>query len=224
MGKNESGKTAFLQALFRLNPVEPAAYNEVLDFPSRLTRQRKETDGPIPVCTAEFELTDAEISTIEDELGVGCLPSATFQVWRGYRSKSLTFSDLKINEEMLVHHFASNLDLAVEAGADVRSAGSVRDLIDALAALSEPTAKATELLDWMQSWRDQRAALHLIDTYLEPWIPKFVFFDEYSTMPGKVSVPALIEGAGQWRNTTTVRGGLLRPLGARAGATRGLQR
>ena len=70
VGKNESGKTAFLQALFKLNPIEDdAVYDEVLDFPSRLTRQRKDTDSAIPVCTAEFELSDAELDAIEADLG-----------------------------------------------------------------------------------------------------------------------------------------------------------
>lgn len=54
VGKNESGKTAFMQALFKLSPIEPAVYDEVLDFPSRLTSRRKDTDGPIPVCTCSL--------------------------------------------------------------------------------------------------------------------------------------------------------------------------
>jgi len=193
VGKNESGKTAFLQALFRLNPIEQATYDEIVDYPSRLTRQRKDTEGAIPVCTAEFELAEDEISAIEAELGPGCLTSATFQVWKGYRSKGLMFVDLKLNEEAVAHHLAANIDLPAEAGADVRAASSVRDLIDALSALPEPTAKSTEMLTWMTGWRDQRLNLHLIDEYLSPGLPKFVYFDEYSTMPGKVSIPRLIE-------------------------------
>ncbi|MGW5063004.1 AAA family ATPase [Streptomyces sp. NPDC004096] len=40
VGKNESGKTTILQALYRLNPVEASAQlDEVIDFPARLTRE-----------------------------------------------------------------------------------------------------------------------------------------------------------------------------------------
>jgi predicted ATP-dependent endonuclease of OLD family len=43
VGKNESGKTADLQALYRLNLVDSSAvFEEVIDFPSRLTKQRKQ--------------------------------------------------------------------------------------------------------------------------------------------------------------------------------------
>ncbi|MFJ4206177.1 hypothetical protein ACIP2Y_42060 [Streptomyces sviceus] len=37
VGKNESGRTTLLQAPFRLNPVEPAGFDEVVDFPARKT-------------------------------------------------------------------------------------------------------------------------------------------------------------------------------------------
>ncbi len=195
VGKNESGKTAFLQALFKLNPIEAdAVYDEVLDFPSRLTRQRKDTESPIPVCTAEFELTDAELDTIEADLGVGALTSRTFQVWRGYRSAALTYSGLKLDEAIVVHHLTTGLDLPSEAGADVVAASSLHQLIEALTALPEPTTKASELLARVNAWRSQRADLRLIDAHLKPMMPKFVYFDDYSTMPGKVSIPSLIEG------------------------------
>jgi hypothetical protein len=193
VGKNESGKTAFLQALFKLNPVEPAAYDEILDFPSRLTRQRKETESAIPVCTAEFELSDTELGAIEGDLGEGALSSRTLQVWRGYRSTGLIYIDLKVDEGAVVRHLTAGLDLPTEAGSDVLGAGSIRDLIAALTALPEPTTKASELLTAVTSWRDQRVTLYLIDKHLGPMIPKFVYFDDYSTMPGKVSIPSLIE-------------------------------
>jgi len=193
VGKNESGKTAFLQALFKLNPVEAAEYDEILDFPSRLTRQRKDTDAAIPVCTAEFELSDTELGAIEVELGEGALTSRTFQVWRGYRSTGLTYIDVKVDEGAVLRHLTAGLDLPVEAGADVLGAASVRDLIAALTALPEPTTKASELLTAITSWRDQRVVLYLIDKHLSPMMPKFVYFDDYSTMPGKVSIPSLIE-------------------------------
>lgn len=193
VGKNESGKTAFLQALFKLNPIEPDSYDEVLDFPSRLTRRRKDTDGPIPACSAEFQLSDDELRSIEADLGEGALLNNTVQVWKGYRSNGLTFSDLKVDEAVVVRHLTAGLDLPAAAGADVLGANTVRELSEALSALSEPTTQASELLARITGWREQRASLYLIDTHFVPNLPKFVYFDDYSTMPGKVSIPSLIE-------------------------------
>ena len=67
----------------------------------------------------------------------------------------------------------------------------MRELIDALTALPEPTSQASELLGRVNAWRDRRVILHLIDEHLN--FPMFVYFDDYSTMPGKVSIPSLIQ-------------------------------
>lgn len=61
VGKNESGKTNILQALYRVNPVEAdAGFDEDLDFPSRLTRRRGQfsTEEQIPAVTATFKSSD----------------------------------------------------------------------------------------------------------------------------------------------------------------------
>lgn len=42
VGQNESGKTTLLQALFRVNPVEPTTFDEVVHFPARKIRDRKQ--------------------------------------------------------------------------------------------------------------------------------------------------------------------------------------
>ncbi len=193
VGKNESGKTAFLQALFKLNPIEPAGYQEILDFPSRLTRKRKETDAPLRVCTAEFELTDEELEVIESDIGVDALTSRTFQVWRGYRSTGLTFENLKIDEAVTVRHLVSDLDLPPETAAEARGATTLRQLIEVLSSVPTPTARSTALLERISRWPSQQVALHLVDRHLRGMLPKFVYFDDYSTMPGKVSIPDLIE-------------------------------
>ena len=56
VGKNESGKTNIAQALFRLNPVEPASFDEIIDFPARMTAKKRDfkADTMIPVVIATF--------------------------------------------------------------------------------------------------------------------------------------------------------------------------
>ncbi|MGH3520954.1 MAG: AAA family ATPase [Haloechinothrix sp.] len=53
VGKNESGKTATLQAIYRLNPIESSKkFDEDIDFPAKRSRDRKQKYGPkqqIPV-------------------------------------------------------------------------------------------------------------------------------------------------------------------------------
>ena len=150
VGKNESGKTAFMQALFKLNPIEAASYDEVLDFPSRLTARRKAETGPIPVCTVRLDISDAEAEAIESAVGVGVLVSRTIEVTHGYRFKARTYR-VELDEAVAVEHLRTDLDLPAAAGKAVRAATSIAELVAALRALDEPTASATALLQTIEN-------------------------------------------------------------------------
>ncbi|MFJ6926466.1 AAA family ATPase [Streptomyces nigra] len=193
VGKNESGKTTLLQALFRVNPVEPASLDEVVDFPARKTRERKQlpADKKIPVVRATFRLDDTEMKAIEEELGPKAMRSAEFDVIIGYRDKSQTFS-FSYNEAAVVDHLRSALDLPAAVTKAIGSAKTIVDLLDALDGLEEPPSGATALADRIRDWRNGKLGCHLIDEYVSKAMPKFVYFADYDTMPGKVSLPDLI--------------------------------
>ncbi|MFE2711928.1 AAA family ATPase [Streptomyces mirabilis] len=193
VGKNESGKTTLLQALFRVNPVEPAAFDEVIDFPARKTRERKQLPAgkKIPVVRATFRFDDTEMKAIEEELGPKAMRSPEFDVVIGYRDTSKTFN-FSYNEAAVVDHLRSALDLPATAAKAIGSAKTIADLLDALDGLEEAPSGATELADRIRSWRGSRLGCHLIDQYASPSMPKFVYFADYDTMPGKVALPDLI--------------------------------
>ncbi|MEU3536143.1 AAA family ATPase [Streptomyces murinus] len=193
VGKNESGKTTLLQALFRLNPVEPAGFDEVVDFPARKTRERKQlpANKRIPVVRATFRFDDTELKAIQDELGPKAMRSAEFEVVIGYREGGRTWT-LQCNEPAVVDHLRSTLDLPTAAAKAIGGAKSIADLLDALDELDEPPSDATVLADRIRDWRDSSLQKHLIDEYALPSLPKFVYFADYDTMPGKVALPDLI--------------------------------
>ncbi|MEU5045941.1 ATP-dependent nuclease [Streptomyces griseorubiginosus] len=193
VGKNESGKTNLLQALFRLNPVETAGFDEVVDFPARKTRERKQipADRKIPVVRATFRFDDAALKAIEDEFGPKAMRSAEFEVVIGYRDNFKTF-DPRYNEAAVVDHLRSALDLPAGAARAIGGAKTIADLLAALIALAEPPFDASALADRIRDWRQSRLALYLIDEYIKPAMPKFVYFADYDTMPGKVALPDLI--------------------------------
>lgn len=194
VGKNESGKTNILQGLYRVNPVEAsAAFDEVVDFPAWLTRQRRDYSAGqrIPVVEATFAYEDHELEQIEKDLGKGALTSPDFTVTVGYRNSTKTFAH-HYDEAAIVRHLCSPLSLLEDATAALTSQTTVAGLLAALEALPNAPGDVQTLAARIRAWRDHSAACYLIDTYALPWMPKFVYFDDYDTMPGKVSIPDLI--------------------------------
>ncbi|WP_329268156.1 AAA family ATPase [Streptomyces pseudovenezuelae] len=193
VGKNESGKTTLLQALFRVNPVESASFDEVVDFPARKTRDRKRLPAgkKIPVVRATFRFDDTEMKAIEEDLGPKAMRSPEFEVVIGYRDNSKTYN-FSYNEAAVVDHLRSALDLPAAVAKAIGGAKTITDLLDALDGLEEPPSSATELADRIRAWRNNSLGCYLIDQHAKPFMPKFVYFADYDTMPGKVALPDLI--------------------------------
>lgn len=189
VGKNESGKTAVLQALFKSNPVESGVrFDEVLDFPSRLTKERRDTSGRIPVTTITYELSNDEIASVEAEFGAGVLTSRQVEVTTGYRYKGSTTWSTQRSEEAAVDHLRAGLDVPVSTKKATDAATTIQALVEALKEVESQAASAAAVIEKVAGWRESDLGLALID-HLHTWRPAFVYFGDYDSMPGKVSVP-----------------------------------
>jgi hypothetical protein len=132
VGKNESGKTAFLEALYQANPFgsRGRGLNELRDYPRRLRgRDRAQIADTTPV-SATFELRDADLEAVALQFGPAAIASKELTVERAYSGRR-----------------------RIVLGDD------------------EPP--------------DELAAL------LASRLPRFLYFDGYSVLPGRVSIPRL---------------------------------
>ncbi|HSX66182.1 ATP-dependent nuclease [Nocardioides sp.] len=198
VGKNESGKTAVLQALHLLNPLNPIkgkkTYDEVMDYPSRHSsayKRSKVKEGPANVLTATFRLDDGEFEAIERDFGAGVLQRREVIVTKGYGS-GISY-DLPRHEEVAVAHKVSALQLPADTAKVAAGSETFADLLDILSKVEEPHSTVKELIAEIEGWRDQNLARHIIDDYLHPWLPRFFYFDDYNVMKGDVSIPNLRE-------------------------------
>ncbi len=195
VGKNESGKTAFTQALHLLNPLNPlngkTRFNDVMDYPSRRFSEYKRVrdDEPADVLTARFELTDTEVAAVVDEFGPDALSGREVTVTAGY-SSTKTFN-APYNEPAIVQHLVAGLELPATERQRAEAAKSIITLTAVLKSIEEPHSTVTSLSDRIGSWRDRSLGKYLIDVYWGRWLPQFFYFDDYSTMRGRASLPHL---------------------------------
>jgi hypothetical protein len=195
VGKNESGKTAFLQALHLLNPLNPISgktgFDDVMDFPSRrFSAYRKvREESPAVVVTAVFELSDNELKIIEQDLGDGVLSSRNITVVRGYAGPRGYRAEYVVGRA--IKHMTSGIEMAAADRQVAEEAATIPELVDALRAIEEPHSSVTDLIARIESWREPSLAFYLLDNYFEAWLPRFFYFSEYSTMRGRVSLPDL---------------------------------
>ncbi|HEX4908548.1 MAG TPA: AAA family ATPase, partial [Actinomycetes bacterium] len=103
VGKNESGKTAFLEALHQANPFAGTGrgFDELRDYPRRLRgRDRAQIAGTSPI-SATFELDDADLEAVARQVGPDALGDKELTVERAYSGhRRLLVGDDEVEGEL----------------------------------------------------------------------------------------------------------------------------
>ena len=142
---------------------------------------------PAIVVTATFDLEPAERDAVCGEFGSDALRSNTVTVSAGYGATK-TYS-ANYAEDKIVAHLAAGVEVAAAERPPIDGAKTITALKAALGAVTEPPSAVTALLARIDGWRDGSLGKYLIDTYWTRWLPVFFYFDDYSTMRGRVSMP-----------------------------------
>jgi len=206
VGMNESGKTAVLSALHRLNPVDDASFDEQRDYPRWLLSKdrREKTVGDVVPIEATFTLDDSDIALIEDALGPGVVPGTEITVSRRYNSDRTRWTvprearravenllDRAGIRKKTIEHFKDVSDLDGIEEVCVRLASDETDA-QAVKTAEEVAGIRAELgkLDGETTWR-------VVVTLLTGRLPKLFYFSDYSRLEGRIDVAALASGNGQ---------------------------
>ncbi len=194
VGKNESGKTAFLGALKKLGPVhEEDGSFDIKDYPRKgyVKYKREHKDKPTVVVRAEFVLTAREIEDIESEFGPGVLKSSTITVSKDYDNQR--FWQVEVDEQAAVRHVLVNAGIPVEIQQHVGRARTWQELVSRLEALEVKPSSVEKLLLDLKERVSADITDQIIERHLVSRLPKFVYFDEYSTMRGRISIQDIRE-------------------------------
>tara|TARA_B100000809_G_scaffold230454_1_gene244865 strand:+ start:22250 stop:24265 length:2016 start_codon:yes stop_codon:yes gene_type:complete len=168
VGKNESGKTAFLQAIRKINSIsgEEDAFI-IRDYPRKgyIKYKKIHDQNPCEVAQAEFKLNAEEISQIEANFGDGILASDKVIVTKNYKNE---------------RNWKINLAESVSQPSNVTT-------------FTQPSTPApTSIQSAVQTVEDvSNVSERISEQFLEKWLPKFVYFDNYSLMRGKISINEL---------------------------------
>lgn len=194
VGKNEAGKTAFLQALHRLNPTRGSAeFDETMDYPSRhyaKYKRREDQSAGAVVVSACFELDQDDLSSVAVELGEGFLRGNTVTLTKRYGQAAPQWN-FNWDDTAAVQHLVSQIEAPKAVTDKLLQTKTGDDLAYAIGQVEEPHSSAIAVKQKIESWRSERFSLAAIDL-LSPRVPKFFYFDDYSVMPGRASIPDLI--------------------------------
>ena len=192
VGKNESGKTAFLGALKRLNPVDGDQGFELKDFPRKgyVRYRRQHEANPAIAVSAVMTLSEEEREEVASLIGEGVILSREIGVSKNYKNELIW--DFDMDEGAMVRHLLDSADLPPEITKHAGNADSIMGLLRTLEALDVKPVAVGRLITSIYEQFSDRTSRDVVEEALYSIMPKFVYFDEYSTMHGRISIQDML--------------------------------
>jgi hypothetical protein len=198
VGKNESGKTAFLQALWRLNPARlnpkfsvPDHYPAWLEKRHRNEGQDLETIRPVEIV---YEWDEADMKAVTDRFGEGVVPvGISLRLWKNYKNEFVW--EHGCDEKKAVENLVASQRLQKDISKRFKGLPSFDDLAAAITSTlkeSAAEAEAAAALRGLEACQKKLLGTKNFDgavwSILGPRIPQFFYFAEYSKLPYTVKI------------------------------------
>ena len=198
VGKNESGKTALLTALYRTNPILPddGVFNETYDYPKRevedyLFEVENEDRAETVVVECTYELDDEDKSIVSDVLGPSVLESDVFKRKTFYGERNSRFI-LQTDDQAAINHLANNPEFNESVRNQLLESEDWASFATTLesAESSDSISRTQELVsDILENGLQH----YVFNKLIWPRAPIFLYFDEYYQMQGCANLNSLIE-------------------------------
>lgn len=200
VGMNESGKTSALEAIAKTNYFqedEQFQFNLTHDYPRR-EKKKIDKSGADPIAiTSTYRIGDQLLKKISEDVGEGVLKSTTFSICTTYNRDILI--DGVVAEKMeFINNKTKELGVMSSTLCEKLNRVSTPGEFDALASTytDENYVAAFDVLKKYFHFNMFKNPIeeYIYRTYLEPNIPRFLYYDEYFALPSRISIEDLEAG------------------------------
>lgn len=199
VGKNESGKSALLEALAKANYFEDNAefqFDKDLDYPrSELIKVR--TENP-KVLTCEYELSDEDVNNIEDHFTAGIISRQSFTI-TSYYDNSKTTTGIAVDFDVFKNWLISTFGVGDQGKELIHAADSFSNLENAvsekndLPGMKDIKAELDKIKKGVSGWTNPLEG-YIYRTYISPAVPKLWYFSDYFNLPCRINLSEFAAG------------------------------
>ena len=202
VGKNESGKTAFLEAVHKALPVESVKFDFVFDYPRKdYVRYRPQHDAKSYASVVEltFRIEKELADRINKEVFHGSpiiQPGQTFTRTTHYGNASTI--GFHVDLPAAIAALKKPLEGVEHTDEVFAQAKRLEDVVAKIEAKQLPADSSLNV--FAKEWRDRFAKAvanwnfiewHIFNFYLNPSLPRFLYFDDYKLLNGKINLESL---------------------------------
>lgn len=199
VGMNESGKTSALEVIAKTNYFQEDKsfkFSLTHDYPRKEKKKIDKSSEDPEAITCTYEMDDSLVSKIESDLGKDCVKNKIFNVTTKYGNDN-TWTTGFIDKRKFIEHKTKLLGI---------SSNTINDKLEKVKNLTEFQALKAEYSDEKYTtalttlekyfknewkWSEDSIDEYVARTYLKPNRPKFLYYDEYFTLPSRISIEKL---------------------------------
>lgn len=201
VGKNESGKTAILEAIAKTNYFSDDSdfrFNPTHDYPRKEKKKYDKSNEVGEAISCSYQLEQEEINKVEEFIGLNVVDEWEFSVTTKYDNGKI-ITHLKINISNFLEFIGKKHKLSNENLDFLKSLETKDEILSAIDEYkgSDESSEEGKLLDalndiknnyFMNSNWDDWLASYLWKKHLLPAMPKFMYFDSYYELPSKIDL------------------------------------
>lgn len=202
VGKNESGKTALLEALAKFNYFDSEDtdfdFNSTNDYPRGMLKkyQQEYPDDDFQVITCTFELSEELLKQISDDIGKDVYTDKTIKIAREYNN-GMTYT-ISADTKKFIENFVQKYIIEETLKEELITCKSVKELAEKIESNSELQTMHNELKtkyinNAFESFSDIVTG-YIAKKYIKPNLPQFLYFDEYYALPGTINLNKFANG------------------------------
>ncbi|MDR1285875.1 MAG: AAA family ATPase [Campylobacteraceae bacterium] len=198
VGMNESGKTSALEAIAKtryFQDDENFKFNATHDYPRKEKKQMEKSGENPQAITCVYEIDDELKQSIEQEMGKEVLKSTIFSVTTKY-DDSKTIS-IFVDAKKFIEHKTKELGISSETLNDkLLKVKNKADLENVQKEYTEENKVAgiksfVKYFENTKGWESDPIGKYVYQVLLEPKMPKFLYYDEYYSLPSRISFEKL---------------------------------
>ncbi len=202
VGKNESGKTAFLTALWRLNTTQPNAdFSIQSHYPAWLEKSDKlkgEILEDVVFISAIYKLTTEEMNEITNRFG-SAIVSDEIELSRNYKGE--TFYSIQTDEAKFIKYFIGKLKIPADMKDKVKGVSHLKELKEFIKEFekseaegkAEAKANAEKLLKEILGDNTGDDFEKVVWEFIKKnYLPVFFYYHQYSALPYSVDIKKIL--------------------------------
>lgn len=200
VGKNESGKSAVLEAMAKTGYFEEDdkfKFDATTDYPRREKKKFDKAGRDVTVATCTYRLSDDLISEIQADIGPKAFKAKTITYSKEFKAAGGIggrFGDVNASlSEFLSYKLDKHEARDELLSASLKAIGSTQDLDNLKKELEDHHEFLDSLRPYLENtwkWSDPLSE-YVARRWIDPALPRFMYYSDFYTLPSEVEIRKL---------------------------------